>query len=172
MLNSLIGNVKYIDLPVSIKGYVDVSKDYLEDLELEYGSTYSFIISYGYPLTNKGVPYAPLTLTMVDVKGLLYIRNSTLKDTSSSDGWMLDDDTLTYDKGYSVCGRKGEILSYKELLHTNIWALVSRSDLVKGILANCTYDTGRGTVVSLGVPGYNILKMSLAYYKSSEDNTV
>jgi len=89
MLNDLIGGVsdiKYVNLPVSIKGFVDVPKDYINDLELEYGSTYSFIISYGNPLTNKGVPYAPLKLTMVDFKGLLYIKETILNNTSSSNG--------------------------------------------------------------------------------------
>ncbi len=172
MLNDLIGGVsdiKYVNLPVSIKGFVDVPKDYINDLELEYGSTYSFIISYGNPLTNKGVPYAPLKLTMVDFKGLLYIKETILNNTSSSNGWTLDDYSLIYNKGYSICGTKGEILSYKNLLHTSIWALVSRSDLIKGILVNRTYETGRDTVVSLGVPDYNVLNMSLAYYKSSEE---
>jgi hypothetical protein len=87
MLNSLIGGVsdiKYVNLPVSIKGYVDVPKDYINNLDLEYGSTYSFIISYGNPLTNKGMPYAPLKLTMIDIKGPLCVKNSILKDTSSN----------------------------------------------------------------------------------------
>jgi hypothetical protein len=89
MGNGLIGgvkNIKYVNLPVKINGYVDLKKNYINDLELEYGSTYSFIISYGNPLTNKGVPYTPLNLTMVDIKGPLSVKNSILKDTSSSDG--------------------------------------------------------------------------------------
>jgi hypothetical protein len=89
MENNLIGGVsdiKYVNLPVNIKNFVDIKKDYINDLELEYGSTYSFIISYGNPLTNRGVPYAPLKLTMIDIKGPLYIQNSVLKDTSIKNG--------------------------------------------------------------------------------------
>jgi hypothetical protein len=86
MDNNLIGgvsNIKYVNLPVNIKNFVDIKKYYINDLELEYGSTYSFIISYGNPLTNKGVPYAPLNLTMVDSKGLIYLNNTIIKDTST-----------------------------------------------------------------------------------------
>jgi hypothetical protein len=101
---------------------------------------------------------------MVDSKGPLYVKNSILKYTSSSDGWTLNDHTLIYDKGYAVSGKKGEILNYKNLLHNSIWVLVSKSDLIKGIMVNRTYETGRDTVISIGVPGHDVINMSLAYY--------
>jgi hypothetical protein len=175
MENNLIGGVsdiKYVNLPVNIKNFVDIKKDYINDLELEYGSTYSFIISYGNPLTNRGVPYAPLKLTMIDIKGPLYIQNSVLKDTSIKNGWTLDDYTLIYEnvKGWKntiSVGEKGELVNYKEILGASIWALVTKSDLIRGIDANNTYETERDTVVSLGVPGHNVINMSLAYYKTT-----
>lgn len=172
--NNLIGgvnNIKYVNLPVPIKEFVFSAKDFINDLELEYGSTYSFIISYGNPLTNRGVPYPPLKLTMVDTKGPFYINKCILKDTSSSDGWTLNDYTLIYDNGKGwkniACGEKGKILSYKDLLSTSIWAMVTKSDLMTGIYANNTYETGRDTVVGLGVPGNDVIIMSLAYYKTT-----
>jgi len=175
MNNNLIGGVsdiKYVNLPVNIKSYVRIPKDYINNLELEYGSTYSFIISYGYPLTNKGIPYNPLKLTMVDTKGPLYIQNSVLKDTSISNGWTLDDYTLIYEnvKGWKntiSVGKKGELVSYKEILYASIWALVTKSDLIRGIDANSIYETKRDTVVRIGVPGHDVINMSLAYYKTT-----
>jgi hypothetical protein len=104
---------------------------------------------------------------MVDYKGPLYIKNSIIKDTSSLNGWTLNDYTLIYDKGYVVDGRKGKILSYKNLLHTSLWALVSKSDIIKGIDINRSYKTERNTVVNLDVPGYDVINMSLAYYKTT-----
>lgn len=58
-------NIKIVNLSVRLCGFtVDIYKDFLKELNLEYGSTYSFIVSYGKPLTFKGVPYDPFKLTM------------------------------------------------------------------------------------------------------------
>jgi hypothetical protein len=46
-------------------------------LDLVHGSTYSFVVSYGVPLTFKGVPFDPITLTVLDVKeGPVTIKSS------------------------------------------------------------------------------------------------
>jgi hypothetical protein len=73
-----MNNVKYVDLPVRLIGFcADTSKDFIKDLNLEYGSSYSFIVSYGTPLTFKGLPYNPLNLTMEDIKeGPVTIKSS------------------------------------------------------------------------------------------------
>jgi hypothetical protein len=63
-----MNNVKYVDLPVRLIGFcADTSKDFIKDLNLEYGT----------PLTFKGLPYNPLNLTMEDIKeGPVTIKSS------------------------------------------------------------------------------------------------
>jgi hypothetical protein len=168
-------NIKIVNLSVRLCGFtVDISKDFLKELDLEYGSTYSFIVSYGKPLTFKAVPYDPFKLTMEDIKvkdrcvpiksHIFYNSNIPLSESSRN--------------GKIYAYGKDGVLKYDELLHTCIWGLVSRSDIVKGILENRTYrvsdnntsffiddDENVPTFRTPNVPGYDNMDMSIACCK-------
>ena len=164
---------KYVNLPVKIVGpYTDISKDFIKELNLEYNSTYSFIVSYATPLTFKGVAYNPLKLTIEDIKeGPVHIKSSIF---------------YSYDlphfmnNGTTSCGLPGKVVKYEQILHTCIWGLVSRSDIVKGIIKNRKFKVsekntsifpGEGpTFIFPGVPGYDVLNMSLACSKTTKDD--
>jgi hypothetical protein len=107
-------NIKNVDLSVYLNSFcVDISKDFIQELNLEYGSTYSFIVSYGKPLTFKGVPYNPLKLTMEDIKegpitiksSIFYCRNLPLSYKGN---------------GTTSFGMKGKVVKYEELLYTSM----------------------------------------------------
>jgi hypothetical protein len=106
---------KIVNLPVRLSGFtVDISKDFIKELDLEYGFTYSFIVSYGKPLTFKGVPYDPFKLTMEDIKGnfvtikshIFYNSNIPVSESSRN--------------GKIYAYGKGGVLKYDELLYTCI----------------------------------------------------
>jgi hypothetical protein len=106
-------NYKCINLPVKFTGpFVDFSKDFIKELNLEYGSTYSFMISYGVPLTFKGVPYNPLTLTINNAEeGPVKIKSSIFYSYQLSDA---------RNKCSTSCGSRGKVVKYEDILHTCI----------------------------------------------------
>lgn len=62
-------DIKCVNLSVSFVGFTtDISNGIINELNLEYGSTYSLVVSYGKPLKIKGLPYNPLKLTMENIK--------------------------------------------------------------------------------------------------------
>jgi hypothetical protein len=177
-------NLNYIitvDLSVRLVAFtVDISKDYIQELDIEYGSTYSFIVSYGIPLTFKGVPYNPLELKIENIKeGPITLKSSIFYNSN----FPLDDES----NGTVRLGYNGKEVKYEEILYTAIWGLVSKSDLLKGIMINRRYrvsdnntsifrdmddngnDENAPTFITPGVPGYDTMKMSLACYKITKD---
>lgn len=174
MKEFLSNDFKSVNLPVKIVGYcVDISKDFIKELNLEYDSTYSFIVSYETTvLSFKGVPYNPIKLTIKDVKeGPVHIKSSIFYSYKLP-SFMND--------GTTSCGLPGKAVKYEEILHTCIWGLVSRSDIVKGIIENRKFKIsekntsifpGEGpTFIYPGVPGYDVINMSLACSKSTKDD--
>lgn len=100
-------NNKCVDLSVYLKSFcVDISKDFIKELDLEYGLTYFFIVSYGKPLTFKGLPYNPLKLTMEDIKeGPITIKSSIFYSCNLP---------LSYKgNGITSLGKKGQVVKYE-----------------------------------------------------------
>jgi hypothetical protein len=107
-------DIKYVNLSVSFLAFTtDISKDFIKELKLEYGLTYSFVVSYGKPLTFKGVPYNPFKLTMEDIKeGPVTIKSSIFYSSELP---------LTFKgNGTTSFGMKGKVVKYEELLFTCI----------------------------------------------------
>lgn len=171
-------NVKYVDLSVHLNSFcVDISKDFIKELNLEYGSTYSFLVSYGKPLSFKGLAYNSLKLTMEDIKeGPLTIKSSIFYSRNLP---------LSYkSNGMISFGMKGKVIKYEELLYMCIWSLVSRSDIVKGIIENRHYRVSDNntsifggkkdepTFITPNVPGHDVINMSLACCKITKDDLV
>jgi hypothetical protein len=114
MKMNIFNNIKYVNLSVSFVGFTtDISKDFIKELKLESGSTYSFVVSYGKPLTFKGVPYNPFKLTMEDIKeGPIRIKSSI---------FYFSELPLSHKgNGTTWCGMKGKVVKYEELLYTCI----------------------------------------------------
>jgi hypothetical protein len=109
-----LNNIKNIDLAVGLVAFtVDFSKDFFQELDLEYGSTYSFKVSYGVPLTFKGVPYNPLELKIENKKeGPITIKSPIFYNSNFS----LDDES----NGTVRLGYNGKEVKYEDILHTCI----------------------------------------------------
>jgi len=109
-----LNNIKIVDLPVRLVSFtVDIPKDFIKKLDLEYGSTYSFIVSYGIPLTFKGVPYNPLELKIENKKeGPITIKSHIFYCSEIPLSWGKNSQTSL--------GFKGKEVKYEDILHTCI----------------------------------------------------
>jgi hypothetical protein len=147
---------KFVDLPLPIGGLLDLSIDSpYENMKLELGSTYYFIVYYmDKPLTKKGVPYSPVKLTILDIKGSSDNKDSIHASEESS----ID---LDYLLGYLVKGNN--TLTSKVILSIVISDMVYNSDLIRDILdndyKNCLNPEG------VSINRNYVLNLSLAYYK-------
>ena len=154
-------NVKYVNLTVQLNAFcVDIPKDYIKELYLEYGSTYSFLVSNGLPLSFQGVPYKPLNLTMEDKVGPINLKSPIFykADYSLSDTY---NGIITID---------GKLVKYEEMLHTCIWALVSRSDIIEGIIENRRFRVNDiPNYIWSNIPGYDVINMTLACSKITKE---
>ncbi len=160
-------NVKYVNLSVQLNGCcADITEDFIKELDLEYGSTYSFLVSNGLPLSFQGIPYKPLKLTMEDKEGpiiikspIFYMRNLPLSYKSN---------------GMTTIGwKKGKVVKYERILHTCIWGLVSKSDIIKGIIENRHYRASDNpSFIVPNVTGHDVINMTLACSKITKGDFV
>lgn len=163
--------IQCVNLVVSFcRFYMNISDDFFKELKLESGSTYSFVVSDGKPLTFKNVPYKPFKLTMENInEGPVIIKSSVFYNSELPlSDW--NNNTLSI-------GEKGKVVKYKDLLYTCIWSLVFRSDIIQGNLKNRQYiETEGGTYYPKSSIIYpndrtnDVINMSLACTKITKDD--
>jgi len=157
--------MKHVKMAVTFRfGSVDISKDFLKKLKLEYGSTYSFGLSYGKPLTFKNVPYKPFKLIMKNVqKGPVIITGNAFNNYEFPFLDLINDINI---------GEEGEVVKYKYILYTCIWYLVFESDIIQGIIRNSQRIEGVKIYSDSFVRDsvYRVIKISLTCTKIIKDD--
>jgi len=104
-------HVQCVKVVVTFRGgHVDISKDFLKELKLESGSTYSFGVSDGKPLTFKNVSYKPFKLIMENVqKGPVIFKGNAFNNYEFP---FLD----LFVNDISI-GEEGEVVKYTDILY-------------------------------------------------------
>ena len=166
-MNNFIGlnDIKYLDLPLPIGGYLDVSIDSLYDkMELQLGSTYYFAVYYfNNPLTNKGVPYNPLKLSILNINNSSDIENSIHLSELTHDYFCHESLLIQFKRNFCITN--------KVILNVGISNLVLYSDLIKDIVDN-DYKKSIGSIDCLkpkdvGVTRNYVLNLTLVYFKAT-----
>jgi len=159
-------HVQCVKVVVTFRGgHVDISKDFLKELKLESGSTYSFGVSDGKPLTFKNVSYKPFKLIMENVKkGPVIFKGNAFNNYEFP---FLD----LFVNDISI-GEEGEVVKYTDILYICIWSLVYQSDIIQGNIRN-RQNIEYAEVYSdsyLKDPVYDVLNISLTCTKIIKDD--
>ena len=163
-----LNDIKYVDMPLPIAGFLDVPIDSLYDkLILELGSTYYFNVYYcNNPLTLNGVPYNPAKLRILDIQNIIDLRRSVYENIKTHEHFCVDSLIKQF--------KNGVPMTSKVLLDCAISNMVMKSDLIGDIVDN-DYAKYIGTLDCLenegpkkvGVTRHYVLNLTLAYFKST-----
>jgi hypothetical protein len=159
-------DTKFANLPLAIGGCIDIEgtvRDTYDTLELVQGHTYYFSVYHNdKPLTRKGVPYKPVKLTIVDIKGVCDIFLAINNDQFTYDYHEIDN--LIKFQG----DLKGRFrITTRHILCSVIRNMFMYSDLIQNTVENHyvkaieTYDCVEPTIV--GVTHLYILNLTLVY---------
>jgi hypothetical protein len=165
MINFIgLNDIKYVDLPIPIGGYLHLSIDSLyEKMELQFGCTYFFTVYYfNNPLTKNGVPYNPIKLSILDIKNSSDIENSVHLSELTHDYFCHESLLIQF--------KNKEPITNKVIFNLGISNMVFHSDLIKDIIDN-DYKKHIGSIdclkpQSVGVTRNYVLNLTLVYFKT------